>query len=314
MELRHLRYFLTVAEEGHFGRAAERLHIVQPALSMQVRALEAELGTALFERTSRRVVLTEAGVLFRVEAERTIQQATRAKDVAQRAARGEVGTVRIGFVGNAAFAGKLATDVSSFKLACPEVDLELTELSPLRQVDAILSGHLDAGYTSDFQYTQERELAVDCIAAWQWILAMRSSHPLVGRAAITAQALRGEAFVVYAAHAADDGQVRILRQLLGEEPRVLHHVPNTLTVLTLAAAGMGLALVPAPLETVNLPNIAYRPLADFPVRCDLVLVSRRNEPSPAVRRFIEIARTLGSIAHRPSVAPQETRRSNRRRQ
>jgi DNA-binding transcriptional LysR family regulator len=313
MELRHLRYFLTVAEEGHFGRAAERLHIVQPALSMQVRALEAELGTALFERTSRRVELTEAGVLFRVEAERTIQQASRAKDVAQRAARGEVGTVRIGFVGNAAFAGKLAADVSSFKLAYPEVDVELTELSPLRQLDAVLSGHLDAGYTSDFQYTQEREFAVDHIAAWPWILAMRSSHPLMGGAAVSAKSLRGEAFVVYAAHATDDGQVRILRQLLGEEPRVLHHVPNTLTVLTLVAAGMGLALVPGSLETVNVPNIAYRPLADFPVRCDLVLVSRRNEPSPAVRRFIEIARTSSGIAHAHTVAPQEPRRSKRHR-
>jgi DNA-binding transcriptional LysR family regulator len=180
MELRHLRYFLTVAEEGHFGRAAERLHIVQPALSMQVRALETELGTALFERTSRRVLLTEAGVLFRVEAERTIQQAARAKDVAQRAARGEVGTVRIGFVAAATFAGKLAADVSSFKVAYPEVDLELTELSPLPQVEAVLSGHLDAGYASAFQYAQEQELAVDRIAAWPWILAMRSSHPLVG--------------------------------------------------------------------------------------------------------------------------------------
>src|SRR3977135_156950 len=117
MELRHLRYFLAVAEEGHFGRAAQRLHIVQPALSMQIRALEAELGPPLFERTSRQVLLTEAGVLFRVEAERTIQQAARAKDVAQRAARGEVGSVRIGFVGNASFGGKLAADRSSFKFA-----------------------------------------------------------------------------------------------------------------------------------------------------------------------------------------------------
>jgi DNA-binding transcriptional LysR family regulator len=314
VELRHLRYFLTVAEEGHFGRAATRLHIVQPALSMQVRALEAELGTALFQRTSRRVELTEAGVLFRVEAERTIQQAARAKDVAQRAARGDVGTVRIGFVGNAAFAGKLAADLSAFKLAHPAVELELTELSPLNQVEAVLSGHLDAGYASDFQYTQERELAVDRIAAWPWILAMRFDHPLVARAVVSAEALRGEAFVVYAAHAGDDGLVRILRQLLGQEPRVLHHVPNTLTVLTLAAAGMGLALVPASFETVNIPNIAYRPLADFPVCSDLVLMSRRNEPSPAVRRFIEIARASGGVAQRRSVAPRGLRRAKRRRQ
>jgi DNA-binding transcriptional LysR family regulator len=314
MELRHLRYFLAVAEEGHFGRAAQRLHIVQPALSMQIRALEAELGTPLFERTSRQVLLTEAGVLFRVEAERTIQQAARAKDVAQRAARGEVGTVRIGFVGNASFAGKLAADVSSFKQACPKVELQLSELSPLRQVDAILSGHLDTGYTTDFQYTQERELVVDRIAAWPWMLAMRSSHSLARKSAVTAKALHGEAFVVYAAHAADDGLARILRQLLGAEPRILHHVPNTLTVLTLAAAGMGLALVPASLATVNIPNIAYRPLADFPVLCDLVMLSRRNEPSSAVRRFIEIARSSGGVKDRRSGAPQGSRRSTRRRQ
>jgi DNA-binding transcriptional LysR family regulator len=313
MELRHLRYFLAVAEDGHFGRAAERLHIVQPALSMQIRALETELGTALFERTSRRVVLTEAGVLFRVEAERTVAQAARAKDVAQRAARGEVGTVRIGFVGNAAFAGKLAADVSSFNRVYPKVELDLIELSPLRQVDAVLSGHLDAGYASDFQYTQELELAVDRITAWPWILAMGSSHPLVGRATVSAEALRGEAFVVYAADAADDGLVRILRQLLKEEPRVLHRVPNTLTVLTLVAAGMGLALVPGTMETINIPNIAYRPLADFPVRCDLVLVSRRKEPSPAVRRFVEIARSSGGVAPLSSVAAQKSRRPTRRR-
>jgi DNA-binding transcriptional LysR family regulator len=290
MDLRHLRYFLAVAEEGHFGRAAERLHIVQPALSMQIRALEAELGVALFERTSRRVLLTEAGTLFRVEAERTLQQATRAKDVAQRAGRGEVGSVRIGFVGNAAFAGKLASDVSSFKLGYPRVEIELSELPPLRQVEAILSGHLDAGYASEFHYSEEGELAVDRVGAWPWMVAMRSNHALMKRSAVFPKELRNEAFVVYAAHAADDGQLKLLRHILGEEPRVLHHVPNTLTVLTLAAAGLGLALVPGSLQGVNIPNIAYRRLSNGSLQCDLVLLSRRSESSPAIRRFIEIAR------------------------
>jgi len=290
MDLRHLRYFLAVAEEGHFGRAAERLHIVQPALSMQIRALEAELGVALFERTSRRVLLTEAGTLFRVEAERTLQQATRAKDVAQRAGRGEIGSVRIGFVGNAAFAGKLASDVSSFKLGYPRVEIELSELPPLRQVEAILSGHLDAGYASEFHYSEEGELAVDRVGAWPWMVAMRSNHALMKRSAVFPKELRNEAFVVYAAHAADDGQLKLLRHILGEEPRVLHHVPNTLTVLTLAAAGLGLALVPGSLQGVNIPNIAYRRLSNGSLQCDLVLLSRRRESSPAIRRFIEIAR------------------------
>jgi DNA-binding transcriptional LysR family regulator len=307
MDLRHLRYFLAVAEEGHFGRAAQRLHIVQPALSMQIRALETELGVTLFERTSRRVLLTEAGALFRVEAERTVQQAARAKDVAQRAGRGELGSVRVGFVGNAAFAGKLAADVSSFKLGHPRVEIELTELSPLRQVEAVLSGHLDAGYASDFHYAQERELAVDRIGAWPWMVAMRSNHSLMERSAVAPKDLRNEAFVVYAAHAADEGQVKLLRHVLGEEPRVLHHVPNTLTVLTLAAAGVGLALVPGSLQAVNIPNIAYRRLTNCSLQCDLVLVSRLNESSPAIRRFIEIARA-NPPGQKRSVTPEVSRR------
>jgi DNA-binding transcriptional LysR family regulator len=312
MDLRHLRYFLAVAEEGHFGRAAERLHIVQPALSMQIRALETELGATLFERTSRRVLLTDAGTLFRTEAERTVQQAARAKEVAQRAGRGEVGSVRIGFVGNAAFAGKLASDVSSFTLAYPQVELELTELAPLRQVEAVLSGHLDAGYASEFSYTQERELAVDRIGAWPWTVAMRSNHRLIERSAISPKDLRGEAFVVYAAHAADEGPVRLLRQVLGEEPRILHHVQNTLTVLTLAAAGVGLALVPGSLQTVNIPNITYRRLTNCSLQCDLVLMSRRNESSPATRQFIEIARA-NPPGQKRSITPEVSRRGRSRR-
>jgi DNA-binding transcriptional LysR family regulator len=309
MDLRHLRYFLAVAEEGHFGRAAERLHIVQPALSMQIRALEMELGATLFERTSRRVLLTEAGALFRVEAERTVQQAARAKDVAQRAGRGELGSVRVGFVGNAAFAGKLAADVSSFKLSHPRVEIELTELSPLRQVEAVLLGHLDAGYASEFHYTQERELAVDRLGGWPWMVAMRSNHPLMERSAVSPKDLRNEAFVVYAARPADEGQVKLLRQVLGKEPRVLHHVPNTLTVLTLAAAGVGLALVPGSLQAVNIPNITYRRLTNCSLQCDLVLVSRRNESSRAARRFIEIARA-NPPGQKRSVTLEVSRRGN----
>jgi DNA-binding transcriptional LysR family regulator len=290
MELRHLRYFLAVAGEGHFGRAAARLHIVQPALSMQIRALEVELGTPLFERSSRRVVLTKAGALFQVEAERTIQQAARAKDVAQRAARGEVGTVRVGFVGNAAVAGRLSADVSWFKAAYPNVDLELTEFNPLEQVEAVSTGSLDVGYATDFSYNEQQELRVDRIAAWPWILAMRSIHPLARRVAVAGKAARDETFVVYARHRADDGHLRVLRRFLGQEPRALHHVPNTLAVLTLAAAGMGVALIPASLKTFKIPNIAYRPTVDFPDRYGLILLSRRNETSPAVQRFIELAR------------------------
>jgi DNA-binding transcriptional LysR family regulator len=291
MELRHLRYFLAVADEGHFGRAAERLHIVQPALSMQIRALETELGAPLFVRTSRRVTLTEAGALLRVEAERTLQQAERAKAVVERAARGEIGTVRIGFVANASFAGKLSTDIAAFKRAHPHVDLELTEMYPLPQMEAILAGRLDVGYSIDIVEQSPHGLEVAAIAAWPWIVAMSASHPLARRKTVSAKLLAEEAFVVYAADTEDDSHVGVLRQLLGREPREVHRVPNTLAVVTLAAAGMGLALVPASVTTLNLPDVAYRPLDAFRRNYTLMLLSRRDEPSPAIRRFIDIARS-----------------------
>jgi DNA-binding transcriptional LysR family regulator len=136
---------------------------------------------------------------------------------------------------------------------------------------------------------------------------MRSNHRLIEKSAISPKDLRGEAFVVYAAHAADEGPVRLLRQVLGEEPRVLHHVQNTLTVLTLAAAGVGLALVPGSLQTVNIPNITYRRLINCSLQSDLVLVSRRNESSPATRRFIEIARA-NPPGQKRSIALEVSRR------
>lgn len=117
MELRHLRYFLAVAEEGHFGRAAERLNIVPPTLSMQIKALEEELGGPLFLRTSRKVELTEAGRLLQVEAQRTLDQAENARLAVQRSIRGESGRVRVGFAGNAVFSGKLTADLREFRQA-----------------------------------------------------------------------------------------------------------------------------------------------------------------------------------------------------
>ena len=184
--------------------------------------------------------------------------------------------------------------LAPLKRAYLKVDLALTELPPLRQVEAVLAGQLDVGYSPNFEYSQEGDLAVDSIASWPWLVAMRSGHPLDKRAAITAKVLLEEPFIVYAAHTADDGQVKLLRRLLKTEPRVSYHVPNTLTVLTLTAAGMGLALVPAPWEAVNvIPNLVYRPIAELTLACNLVLLSRGNDASPAIRQFVEMARQSG---------------------
>lgn len=290
MELRHLRYFVAVAEEGHFGRAAQRLHIVPPALSMQIRSLEEELGAPLFLRTSRRVELSEAGKLLLVEAQRTLAQADRTKSIVQRSARGEIGSVRIGFAGNAALTGKLSHDLHNFHGAYPDVELELRELAPASQQSSILAGSLDIGYCPVFGSTFDSRLVIDHGGSWPWDVAMATDHPLAKRRTLSASLLVSESFIVYAAEGADEGQLTVLRHVLGCEPRIAHRVANTLTVLTLAAAGLGLALVPAPLNKLTVPNITYKRLSMNELSSDLVLISRADETAGAVRAFLDQAR------------------------
>jgi DNA-binding transcriptional LysR family regulator len=290
MELRHLRYFLTVAEEAHFGRAAERLHIVQPALSMQIRSLEEELGTPLFTRTSRKVALTEAGEMLVPEAKRTLAQAERAREIVQRSARGEIGSVRVGFSGNASFGGKLSGDLRSFHHQFPHVEIELREASPQQQADAILAGELDVGYCPTFDIEFHIDLSAERIGAWPWMVSMSKDHPLASCSAVNKADLRNETFVVYAAHGAEVAQLELLRHILGREPKVSHLAGNTLTALTMASAGLGLGLVPTPLAMVMVPGIEYRPLADVSSMADLVLVHRTRETSGAVKAFVDLAK------------------------
>ncbi|MDS0856839.1 LysR substrate-binding domain-containing protein [Burkholderia pseudomultivorans] len=286
MDLRHLRYFLAVAEEGHFGRAAERLHIVQPALSVQIRALEDELGTALFVRSTRKVMLTDAGRLLVTEARRTLEQAERAKTLIQRAARGETGVVRIGFVGNAVATGRLSDDLTAFHAAWPGVALELHEMAPAAQQDAILAGRLDIGYCPAFGTAFDAKLSVRTVGSWSWQVVMSERHPLAKRRTVPIAALMDEPFILYAADGDDEGQLAVLRQVLGRAPRVAHKVSSTLSVLALTGAGLGVALAPAPLSRIAAPNVVYRKLGKGGPRSELVALSRIGAEWGAVERYL----------------------------
>ncbi|NKC04917.1 LysR substrate-binding domain-containing protein [Brucella haematophila] len=292
MELRHLRYFLMVAQEGHFSRAAEKLHIVQPALSMQIRSLEEELDAALFTRTSRKVTLTTAGEILLPEARRILAQAERAKELVRKSVRGEIGSIRVGFSGNASFIGKLSDDLREFNLRFPEVHIALTEASPRQQVEGILAGELDVGYCPTFAIEVDIDLDAERIGSWPWMVAMSTSHPLASRSEISKADLLDETFVVYAAHGSETAQIDLLRRILGQEPNVAHSVGNTLTFLTMASAGLGLGLIPASLMQVALPGIAYRPLAEVNETADLVLLYRARETAGAVRAFLDLARRI----------------------
>jgi DNA-binding transcriptional LysR family regulator len=288
VELRHLRYFLAVAEEGHFGRAAARLHIVQPALSVQIRALEEELGVTLLVRTTRKVELSGAGKLLLVEARRTLEQAERTKRLIQRSARGETGVVRIGFVGNAVAAGRLSDDLQAFHAALPQVEIELRELAPVAQQEAILAGHLDIGYCPMLGITLNQNLSVRQVGRWSWEVVMSQRHRLAGKRVLAAADLLDEPFINYAADGDDEGQVAMLREVFGREPRIAHKVNSTLSVLAFAAAGLGLALVPSPLKRIATPNIVYRKLANRTLASRLVMISRTRGEWGAVQRYLEM--------------------------
>ncbi|HEB4876700.1 TPA: LysR family transcriptional regulator [Kluyvera ascorbata F0526] len=289
MELRHLRYFLAVAEEGHFGRAAERLNIVQPALSMQIKALESELGGALFIRTSRRVELTEAGQLMLTEAKRTLMQAEYARQTVARSLRGETGRVRVGFAGNAIFSGKMTADLREFHYAYPDVELVIEEMAPQSQVDAILAGQLDIGYTPDNSKTAAPGIIAHPIGRWAFLVAFADDHPLASHTCISPEQLAGEALILYEAHDIHEWLFLLLKERMGDRLNIAQRSSSTLSVLAIAAAGLGVALIPAPLEQVHIPGLTYRPLDDIELSANLMLISRGQEPSAAVKAFIVAA-------------------------
>lgn len=293
MDLRQLRYFLAVAEEKHFGRAAQRLNIVQPALSMQIRTLEEELGGALFLRTSRSVELTEAGKLFQTEARRTLEQAEFARHTVARSLRGETGTVRIGFAGNAIFSGKLMRDLRFFRKEYPDVEMILQEVPAQQQVEAILAGRQDIGYTPDHSKTMTAGIKVQRIGVWDILVALSDEHPLAAHPHFSVEMLAGQPLILYDAHDTHENLYLLLSQQLQNRLQIAHRSDSTLSVLAHAAAGLGLALVPAPLQQVNIPGLVYRRLNAPAFTANLLLISRDEETSGAVNAFLSLARQGG---------------------
>ncbi|MFK3703901.1 DNA-binding transcriptional LysR family regulator [Raoultella sp. BIGb0138] len=289
MELRHLRYFMAVAEEGHFGRAAERLNIVQPALSMQIKALEAELGGALFMRTSRRVELTEAGLLLQAEARRTLEQVEHTRLAVERAIRGETGRVRVGFAGNAIFSGKMIADLRHFRKTYPDAEVVIEEIAPQRQVAAILAGQLDIGYTPDNSTTRSPAIRVHQVGRWEMMVALPDDHPFTAHSRIAVPMLADAPLILYEAHDSHEPLYLMLARMLGTRFHVAHRSASTLSVLAMAAAGLGVALIPAPLQQVSIPGLVYRRLDAPEVMANLVIIGRAEEPGNAVTAWLELA-------------------------
>lgn len=287
LELRHMRYFVAVAEELHFGRAALRLHIVQPALSMQVARLEEELGVRLLERTKRQVRLNEAGKVFLVEARAILEAAEWAKEAARRAARGQIGRLSIGFVGPAAYS--ILPDVLRvYRERYPDVELALNEINSTEQVAALREGRIHVGFVRT--PVNDEEIALETVFREPVMVVIPELHPLAKRGKLPLEALAGEPFVMVPRArepGAHDHYVGLCRQA-GFSPRVVQEAHQIHTIVGLVSAGIGVALVPSSVRHLQRPGAVYRFCEGAYPDMEMVAARLKNSSSPVVDAFLEV--------------------------
>lgn len=287
MELRHLRYFLAVAETEHFGRAAERLHMAAPPLSRAIRQLEAEIGADLFTRDTRQVRLTDAGLVLRREAELALVALEDTMDRVRRIGSGKVGVLRLGVTGSASY-GVLPRLASAIKAELPGVALRIeTEMLTPAQSDALLGNRLDLGVLRT--PLRATGITTHVLTEEELVLAVPSTHPLAARAGVTVADLADEPFVTYDPAAGSVVDEAVLRTCAaaGFSPRREHLVGATATVVALVAAGLGVALVPASSSALALDGVTYRPLPGTE-RVPLALAWRTGDDSPLLASVLTV--------------------------
>jgi DNA-binding transcriptional LysR family regulator len=292
MELRHLRYFVAVAEDLHFGRAAERLGMAQPPLSQQIKSLEQEIGVPLLLRTKRRVKLTGAGAVFLASSRKILSHADQAVREAQRAARGEVGELVVGFVSSAVY-GKVPLIFAEMREKYPDISLILQDLTTEEQVEALKGYRLDVGLIRPPLIAAE-SLVTQVIWREPLMVALPEMHPLAGRTEIAIEALAKESFLQVPRHAGPgfyDQFIRICAEA-GFSPKVAQVARTVPTIVNLIAGGMGVSIVPASLQNLRRTGVVYRSLKAPAPTTDLAVMWRPDDESPPLKSFLKIIRQM----------------------
>lgn len=289
MELRHLRYFVTLAEELHFGRAAEKLHISQPPLSMQIRALESELGVMLFNRTQRHVALTQAGHALLQEARQLLARVDQAVLITRRAGRGEIGELAVGFISVADY-NVLPLVLREFRRKYPLVNLTLREATTDAQVRDLLAGRLDVGFL--LPPITEPALESVSILREPLIAALPEKHPLVKKSGkLALEKLKDEPFILFPRPNAPGLYDDIVSccKAAGFSPRVEQEAIQMQTIISLVSAELGVALIPASLTNLQRTGVVYKSLRQQSPLTEIHLAWRRGDELPALRVFVELA-------------------------
>ncbi|MBS1209072.1 MAG: LysR family transcriptional regulator [Proteobacteria bacterium] len=291
MELRHLRYFLAVAEELHFTRAAARLHIGQPPLSQQIQALEAELGVPLFVRTKRSVQLTEAGQHLLMRAREILGASAGVADELQRIARGETGELRIGFTSSGVLIGEMRQVLKIYREAYPGVTLRLREMYTHAQFSALQRGDLDIGFVRFNDPSPPSGLALRLLRRDRLCLVVPEEHRLAGLAEVSIAECREEAFISYPAGSGASllDYLNHLCASAGFVPKISQEAREALTQIGLVAVGMGVAVLVAPMAVLRHNGVRFIPLTDEEAYMDMALASRAGETSPRIQGFLTAA-------------------------
>lgn len=293
--------FIAVAEELHFGRAAERLGISQPPLSQQIQALEEEIGARLFERTNRRVELTDAGRLFLDESRQVLAQVDKAVLLARRAHLGELGELKIGFTSSAPFTSTIPSSIHAFRKAYPDVHLDLQEMSSRQVLKALLEESLQVGVI--------RPLALPDAVHWvelfrePLVAVLRADHPLAAGSedGLAIAALAEEPFVFFPRSYGTGlyDQVIALTRQAGFSPRIAQEASEAMTIIGLVSAGLGVSILPASFRRTRVDGVVYRTLSDPEATTAVWLVRRQNEGSPLALSFIDlVTREAASLRRR----------------
>jgi DNA-binding transcriptional LysR family regulator len=293
MELRHLRYFLALAEELSFTRAAERLHVSQPPLSLQISQLEQEVGARLFARTSRRVELTPAGEAFLIDARAILERVDASVSRAAAIESGLAGRIEIGLSGSQFF-GPLPKLIAGYSRAFSDVSISLHELKPAIQLEALRDREIDLSISR----TPVNDMVLKSTRLWAdpMVAAVPGGHRLGRRKRLTLGDLREESFVMLRLDTSGYAQhIRDCCVQAGFAPRVVHHVSEVAAVLSLVAAGMGVALVPQSLTHLYTDAITYISLGAPEPHSDVYAVQRLQDGANVTNAFVQFI--TGRTAH-----------------
>ncbi|ATZ94493.1 MULTISPECIES: LysR family transcriptional regulator [Dickeya] len=280
IELRHLRYFIAVAEELHFGRAAEKLHISQPPLSQQIQALEEQIGAQLLERNNRNVRLTQAGELFLKEAWAIINQVNQAAERAARIQRGEIGELNIGFTSSAPFVKQVSRSLLQFRQSYPEVHIQMLEINTKQQIEPLLDGKLDLGVMRNNPLPET--LRHQLLLHEPMVAVVHEEHPLAAAPGghISIQQLANEPFVFFAREVGTAlyDEVLTLLKKYGITPYITQEVGEAMTIIGLVSSGLGVSLLPASFRRIRVDGVKYLSLQEKDAISEMWLVTHQHRP------------------------------------